>query len=580
MTLDPMRAKKWTLALAALIGLGTLRMGHFVDDYVFRAVMKGLPWFHQGGTELYTLGPGDPETIRPYIERGPYPWWTDDTFAARFFRPISSLTMTFDYGFDAAWPGHLQSALWWLLVVAAVCALMPRLLRPRAAAIAMLLFVVEDSHFVVVTWVANRHALVSSAFALWGFWAWLRGRQDGARWGLPLALLLFALALCSGESAMGVLAFVGAWELFGREAPLKDRVRGLAPLAVLGVAYVINYKLGHYGTRGSDIYLDPSKQPLDFLVAAPARFLTLLSPLTLNVPADIFVVDWKVAAALAVTGATGALLWTLAGRSLWPSLDVKHRRAIGWLCAGCAASMVPVLAAFPGDRLLFATSFGACALLAVLVDAAFATGRWKKPAVVALGLQLLPASIIWVAGAPGLATFDGAFRRFALEVGVSDEAMRGRVILVTAPDVFSAAYVGLIRFIEGKGHPRSYNIISAAPADHRLTRTGAQSFELEPVGGPFLRTSMERLFRNPKIRPFTVGERARIGAAQVTVVALTDGLPARIRVELDGPVENYTLVRWEQGKIRALALPEVGQSLTLIKQPGPVEEVVGLSAGN
>jgi hypothetical protein len=580
MTLDLARAQKWALGLAALIGLGTLRVGYFVDDYVFKAVVKGLPWIHQGGAELYTLGPGDPAKLRPFIELGPYPWWTDEDFAARFFRPVSSLTMTFDYGFDATWPGHVQSALWWLLIVAAVCALMPRLLLPRAAAIAVLLFAVEDSHFVVVTWVANRHALVSSAFALWGFWAWLRGRQDGAPWGLPLATLLFALALCSGESAMGVLAFVGAWELFGRDAPLRDRVRGLVPLAVLGLAYVINYKLGHYGTKGSDIYLDPSKQPLDFLIAAPLRFLTLLAPMTLNFPADLYAVDRRLALALGATGASGALLWSLAGRAVWASLEAKHRGAIRWLCVGCAASMVPVLAAWPSDRLLFATSFGACALLAMLVDAAFATGRWKKAAVAALVLQLVPAAIIWVGGAPGLAKFDAAFRRVALEVAVSDEAMRRRVIMVTAPDLFSAAYVGIIRFVEGKGHPRTYNILSAAGADHRLTRTAESSFELETVGGPFLRTSMERLFRNPVVRPFAVGETAHIGAARVTVLALTDGLPARIRVELEEPLDQYTLVRWESGKVRPLALPEVGQALTLSKQPGPVEEVVGLSANN
>jgi hypothetical protein len=43
MTLDPARAKKWALGLAALIGLGTLRVGYFVDDYVFKTIIKKLP---------------------------------------------------------------------------------------------------------------------------------------------------------------------------------------------------------------------------------------------------------------------------------------------------------------------------------------------------------------------------------------------------------------------------------------------------------------------------------------------------------------------------------------------------------
>jgi hypothetical protein len=91
---------------------------------------------------------------------------------------------------------------------------------------------------------------------------------------------------------------------------------------------------------------------------------------------------------------------------------------------------------------------------------------------------------------------------------------------------------------------------------------------------------MERLFRNPTLLPFAAGQSARIGAAEVTVLRLQEGLPAAIRVDLDEPAEAYTLVRWEAGKVRALTLPPPGQSVTLKREPGPVEELFGLTASN
>ena len=84
----------------------------------------------------------------------------------------------------------------------------------------MLLFALDDVHWMVVMWIANRNSLLATMPTLIGLLIHLRAREDqkGNAW---LALPFFALGLSAGETAIGALAYLGAYELFGAEGGKK-----------------------------------------------------------------------------------------------------------------------------------------------------------------------------------------------------------------------------------------------------------------------------------------------------------------------------------------------------------------------
>src|SRR5690606_22597983 len=133
-----------------------------------------------------------------------------------FFRPLSSALIHLDlaaFG-DRVVLWHLHSIAWYLALLALVLALYRRVLPPGAAELAVLFFAVDDAHSIPVGWLANRNSLVAAVPALAGLLLHLEWRERGFKPGAPLSALAYAVALLGGESALGALAYVGAYELF------------------------------------------------------------------------------------------------------------------------------------------------------------------------------------------------------------------------------------------------------------------------------------------------------------------------------------------------------------------------------
>ena len=570
------------LAVALAAGLGTIRAGRFGDDVVHDALMSGFEWFSRGDWDLYNFAPGDQETFSRTIRQGPFPWWADPELKVRFLRPVSSLLLAAEWrlGKGSALLGHLHSTLWYVALVAVALLLYRRLLPARAAAIAGLLYALDDGHCLPTAYLANRHALVAAVPALLALWAHLRWREDRWRPGLPLSLLLFALGLAAGETALGPAALLVAYEVFGAPGPRAQRARALVPLALLGLAYVVLYRSLGFGARGSPIYVDPGAAPLTWLAAAPGRTLALLASMTLGVPSDLAL--GRAAPYIGALGLAGVLGLGLCTRALWSGFDPSARRAVLWLVPGALLSLAPALATFPSDRLLLVPSMASAALLGLLVDGALARARkaWRAfVAAVALLHGLAPAAV-WVAQPPVFATAEAEVRSAAVNTTVSAEALAGRVVYLFAPDFMSGMYLPLYRRQLGLPMPKSWNVLSHAPWDHRVTRTDPETLELEPQGGPLLGTSFEKLFRDPSRRPFQAGDRVQLVPGTLTVLQVQNGLPKRFALRFDEPLEAYTLVTWTERGLEAFEPPAVGESVVLRRVPGPLEKALGFDLTN
>ena len=98
------------LIVALLLYAPFLFSGFFQDDYGFRLQFspqifeKGnMPAevMRNGPLNLYGFSWDAPARFRLQQDKGFAPWWASDQIKTNFFRPLSSLTLAFDFGL---WP--------------------------------------------------------------------------------------------------------------------------------------------------------------------------------------------------------------------------------------------------------------------------------------------------------------------------------------------------------------------------------------------------------------------------------------------------------------------------------------------
>ena len=168
------------------------------------------------------------------MDHGPLPWWTSDGLRLSFMRPLSSALFALDHALAGRHPllYHVHSIAWYAAAIAAAALLFRRLLPEREAALASIVFAVAPAHWMLAAWPSARHVAVSGAFAIAAITLHLRARaQSGNRAALATlgAIGSAVFALAGGETALGIFAYVAAYELVGRRDALAIRLRALAP---------------------------------------------------------------------------------------------------------------------------------------------------------------------------------------------------------------------------------------------------------------------------------------------------------------------------------------------------------------
>jgi hypothetical protein len=150
-----------------------------------------------------------------------------------------------------------------------------------------MLFAVEDAHAMNAAWLANRHALVSLALGAGAFLAHLQWRRTGRVRALAAALALLASGLLAGEAALGIGAYIVAWQLTLERGSLVRRLLPILPYAMLVVVWRLLYDHFGYGIAGSGLYLDPGQDPVAFAGALLERWPLLQLGQWLQMPIDI-----------------------------------------------------------------------------------------------------------------------------------------------------------------------------------------------------------------------------------------------------------------------------------------------------
>lgn len=510
------------MALGLLLMVPSLFIGWFADDWMLRHALR-------------VDGGGVRAALRLYQFTHTFPrpgyWLASPGYRMDLLRPLAGLLFWVD---DALGPlfGHLHSIAWWALLLVVVMRLYRRLLPAPVAALALLVFAVDDVHWGPVTWLANRHALVATTLVLWGLDAQLRDRK-------VTPIVLYALGIAAGESAFQPLAYVVALAVLQRRY-----ARLVAPAVLVAVYALVRRPLGAVvaGTAG---YLDPLSDPWGFVGAMPSRLATLFGDLLGGVTSDLWLSLPASRPYLAGLGVGALLVMSWLTVRCARALPDDARRTLLALLAGGVLALLPGVAGFPGSRILFATSFAGAALVAtLLVHLASAWRVW----LVAVHLVLAPMFLLvdQMQELTMARRTDRAMARSRLD---------GDVALVSAPDTFVAIYPPYI-----DARYRSYRMLTLTPHDVVITRVSPRSLRVECQGGPFFDSALERSLRPDPLPP---GSTARQDVMTVTVES-----PSVLRFDFDVPLEGIHFVVWHDGALVSLALPDVGARVRVPHEPG------------
>jgi hypothetical protein len=572
------RAQTVAFIAAILLALPFLNAPLLQDDVVHRVMLLDrTPGVHWGPLELYDFigAPARPAAL--LRDRGFLPWFTADGLKLRFFRPLSSALLAADarmFG-EHVWAARLHSLFWFLGLVAMCGRLHRRFLSPPSAALGTVIYALAVGHALPVSWIAARHALISSTFALVSFWFHVRARQDGKAAGRWLSAVMFAAGLLAGEMALGALALISAWELLGRKDTIAARCRALLPVFAITVLYLAGYVVMDYGVRGSGGYVSIG----DGIGSAPIvvrHFLILLAELIGSTPSDAFgtaSASVQLAGAIwgtVVAGVAVAVFWlTRSDRS--PD-DVSAMR---WLPAAAAAAALPGALALIGGRVLtvaLVPASGAVAVLLVSGLAALRRGLPGRTSRIFVKVAIVCLAIDHLIAAPVLRFATGAaLTRFAAqqeEIAARTPACTGVMILAAAADPIITTYVPATMVLRNRGAER-LRVLSMARANHRMENITATGFDLVTLGAHTTRTVWERLYGGGLMPS---GTRVTLTSFDATVVEDREGVPSRVRFDFGEPLASthLCLCVWRDGAIVRIEKPEPGAVIDLPYHPGPM----------
>jgi len=567
------------LAAALLAALPSLGFGFFFDDYMHLLTVEGKRPEMQRW-DVYRFTPGNAQELQPLLGTGPLPWYTLPDLRLRFCRPLSCATMMLDYalfGHHAA-GYHLHSLLWYLALTASGMLLLRRSLPGSLGVLTLLLFAVDEGHVLPVHWWSNRHAMVAATPALLGLVAHLRWREEDWKPGLPLSLLGYALGLLSGETALSVMAYLAAYEAFAGPGAFRRRAAGVLPGAFLAAIYLAGYKAFGFGVYGSGVYVDPISEPLAYLQNAPARFLALAAAQVFALPSEAATVVQGAYYPLALAGVLAILLMVVMLYRLWPALSLEERRGLRWLLPGAMLSALPALATFPSGRLLLVPSLGAGAAVAVIIRHAWRQRRDMAVHVRAAGVLGMLFIVIHLVLTPFpfvLSPFvvrhiDSVMRAVALTAEVEESRLpEQEVLVINAADPATGLYPAIMRRCLDYPAPKAWRVLTMAPHEFRVTRTGRNRLEIETLDGDLLVSEAEQLLRSLAF-PVRQGDRVAMAGMTVTVLACGERGPTRLALDFLMPLENprYCFLTWNGGALRRFIAPAEGAFVVLPREPG------------
>lgn len=554
------------LAFGALLHLPSLRWGFYADDFGHRLVLEGVaqhatmrPWnlFDFGRAP----GPGDPTW-----ESGAWPWWTDDDWKGRFFRPLTSLVLWGEHALFGRWaPGHHGAGIFWFALLLLVVHALYRELELSSIArwTASFFFAAHASTLIPVGWVANRNTVIALLFTAGAVVALHRS-------GLGLALLSAFLACLGKESGVAAFALIVASLLAAPRLGQWPRARRRRAITIscLAAALYLGFLLASgFGTR-TLFYVTPGTSPGAFVERlghhVAVDFLGLLLPPLADL---LFVEQWLFPLFLLLTV---LVLWL--GVRAWRMVrqDAGARFFAVWI----ALTLLPQVPAPTSGRLLMAAAIGSSALGALLFARLVAPGagsasRCRIAAAAALVLVLGVVHALVKVGGGSVFSRMCAYGRETLanaELPPRELGRRETFLLNLPTSLVGLGGLAMYVYATGDEQLRLWPL-QFGRRGARFWRVDDRTFDLEALDGVFLSGPVERVFLTREPSEDTRRE-WRTSLFRVTVSdLLRRGNPGfrRIRVELPESLDSprYSFLAHRDGRLRRVEPPAVGEFITV-----------------
>ncbi len=553
----------------------SLFIGLHLDDYIHKYLLLHFP----GSADVarsyvspYAIANGDPAQNHWLVEQGLAPWWTYDRLLLSFFRPISVLTHRIDYALfpDSPVAMHAHSLLWFGAVIAAATALYRRVLGGATvvAGFAAFLYAVDHTHGLPVGWIANRNALPAIFFGLLSLAAYVRGRE-GHRLSAALGLVFYVLGLLGGEVTLAAWAYLVAHALCLDSGKTVDKIRALAPYAIVTVLWRVLYNHLGYGARGSGLYLDPVHEPLSFAAAVLRRVpLLWLGEIGMPPAEGYYFVAERFRPFVYGAAVLSVLLTVIVVVPL-----VRADRVARFWALGSVLSLFPACTAYPHNRLLYFVGLGAMALLAILVRDAFGRAKWLPLDVrwhlvaqpylaAAVGLHAILSPFILPIETCSLLTTSSIETRAIPSALAAVQSPDDEMFVVDAPEYFSVNLIPIFARLEGAREPKRLRMLSIGPVPLVVRRVDERTLTIDYVGG-LLSEPLSELYRSARL-PMQVGDETKLNGLSIVVTAVTrDGRVAAATFVFDDRLEapRYRFLSWEHDHYVPFVPPAIGEDV-------------------
>ena len=560
--------------LAMALTLPSLSVGWVLDDHIQRWAMTTSSEHSEllpTPPDIWRFFDGDPLRNKHMMDVGWAPWWTYPQLKWAFWRPLASLTHTFDYHF---WPYsselmHAQSILWFGALIACTTLLYRRFIpAATAAGLAALLYALDDSHGTAVGFLANRNVLLATLFGVLALLAHHRWRGDS--WAGPAALgpILLGMSLLSAEAGLGIFAYILVYEIILDCGPLAQKLKRLLPYVLVVLAWRILWKYQGYGVQGVGFYTDPLTNTISFLLALPRRMPILLLGQWATPPAEYSIFSPQNLPWIWLIALTLLLLLVV----LFLPLLKRSRVARFWGLGMILASIAPC-ASSPQDRQLFFVGIGAMGLLSEYLVWAFSSrlrDTCSRSRLIPTVLLAVALGAFHIVGSPILL---GIRARWPMgpqslwenchELGKMDSSLgRQDLIFLNHPIPGHAMYMLSARAVNKQPMPRRTRVLASALSRTTVTRPNAHTLSIRLKRG-YLDRWFDKMFRSQD-HPIALGQRIELTGMIIEVTELTDdGRPLEVSFRFEVPLEDPSLrwLWWNQDHFEPFVPPAIGETI-------------------
>lgn len=590
------------LLLAAILHSGTtIKGGLYADDYIHRAFFLGSDQLEEKGllkgiavgefwpllSQQFNFFDPNSENYQALKQVGVLPWWTSEHALLHFYRPIATMTHILDY---KLWPDnshlmHLMNLLWYLLGLMAIYFLYKTVeLEKPVIFLALLLLILDNSVYQVVTWVAARSMLMLIAFGFVAVAAYHKSLHSKV-WYM-VSLVFLTLALFSAEGAIGICAYLGAYMFTIDDRPWLKRLVHLLPFVVIVIVWRIYYQAQGFGAFGVDFYIDPGREPLTFLQAASYRFPGNFFELFTSIDIASGQIRADIRKGYAVVGIALLLFmfWLLSG-------ELKQNKKLQFFALASLLALVPGLTIALAPRVMVLPFVGFAVVLAYILYFSATktfTGSKKISAKFINGYTIVVnigiAFVLCLFMLYNTADYGNkkVLERGSVKLGVENHIDKP-VVVLNSMRPFWISFIAYEFDANGENLPQSVRVLSSAffpivvtrEAGNVLRLVAKPAFQYDPEPlidlsqqahghHAYLTQQLLGLERSAR-EPWVAGSQFDFDDMSIEVIKLYKGKPAELLITLKQPLEDYRFSYWDMSEngYRAFILPELGQSVEL-----------------